>query len=184
MWGNGMLVGAKQPDTPLLDRVQFRTGDDGRDLFDYSCRSCHQWKGYRPIKQAFDGTDAKFIEGVLAGLHTMRAPMPPFQGTAEERATLAAWLAKRIDHRPLYEIYGVEGQALGRKVYETRCQICHVPGGHADITGTLAELDPGDFADLVDATDMAEEMPVFTGDAKERAALIEYLQKLGKGGGK
>ena len=177
MWGNGFLLEppAAQAGRPLLERLAFRTGDDGRDLFNYSCRSCHQLEGYRGIKQAFDGTDATFIEGMLGGLHVMRAPMPPFAGNAEERATLAAWLAQRVDRRPLSEIHDLAGAALGRKVFEVRCMPCHVPGGHGDVMDTLTTLEAQDLDDLLSDTEMAPEMPRFTGDDAERAAFIEYV---------
>jgi len=177
MYGNGLLVGEDHPggEESLLDRLPYRTGDDGRDLFNRACRSCHQMEGYRALKPILDGTDEHYIEGALAGLHKMRAPMPPFAGNAKERATLAAWLAERIDRRPLHEIHGEAGLALGRRVYEARCGSCHVRGGYEDVSETLSDFDVKDLDDLLSDPDMSEEMPMFHGDAKERQALIDYI---------
>jgi mono/diheme cytochrome c family protein/cytochrome bd-type quinol oxidase subunit 1 len=177
MWGNGIRVSA----TPagehpsLLSRLAYRTGDDGRDLFDHSCAACHQRVGYRSLKPALDGTDAAYITGMLAGLHKMRAPMPPFPGNAEERKILGSWLAARVDTRPVHVIHDLEGEALGRKVYEVRCSRCHVRGGFHDMSTALDGLDASDVKDLISDPELAEGMPAFSGDATDRDALIRYL---------
>jgi mono/diheme cytochrome c family protein len=177
MYANGQRADAVEAggEDSLLERIAYRTGDDGRDLFNYSCRSCHQLEGYRALKPFFDGTDKTYITGALAGSHVMRAPMPPFAGNAEEREILAAWIAERVDTRPLHAIHGTEGLALGRQVYKARCGSCHVVGGYGDVTETLIDFEADDIDEVLSDNEMAEEMPRFTGDAKERQALIEYI---------
>ncbi|MDJ0521322.1 MAG: c-type cytochrome [Planctomycetota bacterium] len=178
MYGNGQRKDRVEAggEESLLERIAYRTGDDGRDLFNYSCRSCHQLEGYRAIKPFFDGTDAAYISGALAGVHVMRAPMPPFAGNAEERAVLGAWIAERVDTRPLHEIHpGVEGIELGRLVYSARCASCHAIGGYGDVRETFEDFEAEDIAEVLADNEMSEEMPRFSGDETERDALIEYI---------
>lgn len=185
MYGNGIEVGdldAYRADG-LLAHTAFRTGDDGRDLFLRSCRSCHTLHGYQPLAPAFDGTDGAFVAGVVRGADRLKGRMPPFAGTAEEAETLGAWIAARVDGRPLAEVTGLSGTALGARAWEVRCGKCHVPGGHQDIVPSLAGLGPEELSEFLDtAGEISEQMPPYTGDEVERAALIEHLTTLGRGG--
>jgi len=177
MYAHGVRVDRVKAggEVSLLDRIAYRTGDDGRDLFNYACRTCHELEGYRAVRPFFDGTDKDYIGGALAGLHKMRAPMPAFAGNAEERATLAAWIAARVDTRPLHEIRGAKGVTLGRMVYEARCASCHVLGGYGDVRDTLADFEAAEIDEVLSDVEMSEEMPVFSGDDEDRRALIEYI---------
>ncbi len=81
------------------------------------------------------------------------------------------------------DIHGVDGLELGAIVYDKRCGGCHVVGGYNDKSESLEGLTAEDLNDLLDAaSDFGEEMPDFTGDDREREALVLYLQTLGKGG--
>ena len=167
----------------LLAHIKFRTGDDGADLFRRACRSCHTIDGYKPLKPAFDGTDQGFIADVVMGAHVMKGNMPPFLGTEDEAQLLAAHIYDRVDKRHLSEISGLERLELGQKVYRTRCGRCHEVGGYNDKTESLVDLTDEDYNDILDvAGDLADEMPDFTGDEVERAALIEYFKTLQEGG--
>jgi mono/diheme cytochrome c family protein len=167
----------------VLPHIAFRTGDDGADLYRHACRSCHTMDGYRPLKPAFDGTDQEFIAAIVRGVHALKGNMPPFPGTEEESNMLASNIYSQTDHRPLGEIFGLDGVNLGKKVYDIRCSKCHVVGGYNDKTESLAGLEDQDYQDILDmAGDLGEEMPDFTGDEQERLALIEYLKTLKVGG--
>jgi mono/diheme cytochrome c family protein len=169
----------------LLAHIAFRTGDDGADLFRRACRSCHTVNGYTALKPVFDGMDRDYIAGAVMGVEKMTGNMPPFLGTKAEAGLIADHIYKQTDHRPVAEIYGLNGIELGRKVYDLRCGSCHVPGGHGSNTESYADMEPGDLADILDmAEDFDEKMPAFTCSDEERKALIEYLQLLGKGGAK
>lgn len=139
--------------------------------------------GYKALKPHYDGTDEEFIAGTILGLHVMKGNMPPFHGTEDEARLVAAHIYRQIDHRPLSEIYDLQGAALGRKVWDIRCGKCHVMGGYNDVTESLVDLTDEDYNDLLDmAGELAEEMPPFTGDQSEREALIEYFKTLSEGG--
>ncbi|MCF7816735.1 MAG: c-type cytochrome [Kiritimatiellales bacterium] len=185
MYANATEVGkaeAYQADG-LLAHMAYRTGDDGDDLFRHACRSCHTINGYNALKPLFDGMDRDYIDGAVMGTGKMLGNMPPFLGTKAEAGLIADHIYKQVDHRPVAEIHGLSGAALGRKVYELRCGSCHVPGGHGSNTESYADMEPGDLGDMLDmAADLGDRMPAFTGTSEERQALIEYLQILGKGG--
>lgn len=181
MYGNSaeVALAAEYQQNGYLASIDFRTGDDGADLFRHTCRSCHTIDGYRPLKPALDGTDEEFVAGRIRGLHTARGNMPPFMGSEKEIKMLASHIYSRLDHRPLAEIYSLSGIGLGRKVYEIRCGGCHQFGGLNDIFESLVDLDEEEYNDLLDgAGDIAVEMPSFTASDEERRALILYLMTL------
>ncbi len=186
MYANALRVDYAQDNAgPLLDHVRFRSGDDGADLFRYSCQHCHQLDGYNPVMFAFNGTDEAYVVESIKALHEMRAAMPRFMGTAEEAATLGKWLWERSDKRSLGEMYpGLEGAALGEKVYEVRCGRCHVLGGYNDKLPKLRE-EEWEIEDLEEVLMEGYEnaMPAFVEPENERKALLEYLAPyLEKGG--
>jgi len=185
MYANATEVGMadQYKSDGLLAHMAFRTGDDGADLFRRACRSCHTINGYNALKPVFDGMDRDYIAAAVMGTSAMLGNMPPFLGTEEEAGMIADHLYQLTDHRPVSEIHGLSGAALGRKVYELRCGSCHVPGGHGSNIESYEGMEPGDLGDMLDmAEDLDDRMPAFTGSDEEREALIEYLQILGKGG--
>jgi mono/diheme cytochrome c family protein len=186
MYGNAVEVSKADQylDEGMLPSIKYRSGNDGRDLFNRACRSCHTIDGYAAIKPVLDGTDVEFITGLIKGTHVMVGEvMPQFFGTEEEAAILARYIDGQIDHRPLSEIYDLQGLELGRKAYDIRCGKCHEFGGYNDKAETLVGLEEEDYHDILDnASDYADEMPPYTGDAVEREALIMYLMSLEEGG--
>lgn len=184
IYGNGVEV-ARLEETRsdgLLAHAAYRSGDDGHDLFLRACRSCHTLDGYKALAPAFDGTDAAFAAGAIRGVARMRGNMPPFPGSHAESEILGAWIAERVDTRPLAEIHGLAGEALGARAFAVRCARCHVPGGALDMLPTLEGLGADEMAELLDAAgELSDEMPPFTGDDRERAALADHLVRLASG---
>jgi mono/diheme cytochrome c family protein len=179
MYANGLEVAKTDQylQEGLLANMAYRTGDDGADLFRRACRSCHTLDGYKPLRPGLDGTDEEFIRMAMRGLHVMKGNMPPFLGTDEEAAVLAAYLHGKIDRRSLKDIYNLSGVSLGEKVYDLRCGKCHVFGGYKDKSASILNLSETEIMDLLQMSgDLAEEMPGFTGDSVEAAALVEFLQ--------
>ena len=181
VYGNGSLV-AEVPSTQqsgLLATARYSTGDRGADLFLQACRSCHTWTGYKPLKPAFNGTDPAFIAAIAKSTHLLRGNMPPFPGTAAEAGLLGAYLHARTDQRPLSELFA--GPQLGQKAFELRCGVCHPLGGASDKSKSFSGMGAEEIGGLLDmGADLGEGMPAYTGDAKDRAALIAHLQELGK----
>jgi mono/diheme cytochrome c family protein len=187
MYGNGIEVADadRYRKEGYLSAISYRSGDDGADLFRHACRSCHAMTGYKALKPAFDGVDRPFIAAIIKGAHLLKGNMPPFLGTASEADAIAAHIETGLDRRPIPEIYGLKGVALGQKVFAIRCGKCHPMGGRGDKTASLTGLTREDYSNLLDnAADMGVGMPAFTGDKIEREALIDYFMTLKAGGGK
>jgi mono/diheme cytochrome c family protein len=147
------------------------------------CRSCHTIDGYKPLKPAFDGTDAGFIKSIILGSHAINGNMPRFLGTEADAELIAAHIWEQVDQRPMRDVYRLKDLELGKMVYDVRCGKCHVIGGYNDKTESLAGLSEDEYADIIDnAADYGDEMPAFTGDEFEREALIQYLGTLEEGG--
>jgi mono/diheme cytochrome c family protein len=183
IYGNGIEVGLtnRYQQEGYLAQVQYRTGDEGADLFRHSCRSCHTIDGSKPLKPAFDGTDRAFIAAIIRSAHLLRGNMPPFLGTAAEADKIADHLYQRIDHRPLDELCKLQGLDLGRRAYEVRCGKCHVVGSASDKSKSFAGQSADDLGTLLDmSANLGKGMPDYTGGPAERAALIAQLQSLGK----
>ena len=181
IYGNGVEVAktGQYKKEGYLAQIAYRTGDDGGDLFRHACRSCHTLNGYRPLKPAFDGTDKKFIASLVRGTQLLTTNMPPFLGTAPEADLIAAYIYQRIDQRPLDQIYPAAD--LGRQAFTTRCSKCHKVGTPNDKSKAFAGQSAADLNNLLDnLPELAEGMPAYTGSATERAALVVYLQSLGK----
>lgn len=184
MYGNGVEVGKtdRYKKEGYLAQLAFKTGDDGADLFRHACRSCHTINGYKALKPAFDGTDRPFIASIIRSAHLLKGNMPPFLGKPEEAEKIAGYLYQRIDTRPMDEVYKLQGAELGRQAYAVRCGKCHVIGAASDKAKSFAGLPASDLdAMLSAAADMGEGMPAYTGGAKERAALVTFMEQLGKG---
>ncbi len=177
MYGNGQPVAmepAFQKDG-LLAHTTFTTGHPGADVFRYACASCHTMGGYLSLAPAFAHTDRAFVRATIADLGHMKAKMPPFLGNAEEADRLADWIWERVDPSPLAEASGLEGAALGARVYEQRCSRCHEVGGFNDKREKLADYTPGDLRDLLTDPEGIEGMPVFSGPKASLDALVEYM---------
>jgi mono/diheme cytochrome c family protein len=185
MYGNGIDVAqAEQLKTDgMLAHIDYRTGDDGADLFRRACRSCHTISGYKPLKPAFDGTDKAFIARITKSAHKLRGNMPPFLGNEAEAQMIAAHLYAQTDHRSTSQIYGLKGVDLGKKVYEIRCGKCHVIGGYNDKAETIAGGTDADYAELrASSGELDEFMPAYTGTDEDWNAMVEYLKTLTPGG--
>ncbi|KAA3636630.1 MAG: cytochrome C, partial [Calditrichaeota bacterium] len=109
MYANGIELAKAETyqNEGLLPSIEFRTGDDGADLFRRACRSCHTIDGYKALKPHFDGTDETFIAQSIMGTGVMRGNMPPFLGTEEEAQMIAAHLVPMLASRHLADIYGL-----------------------------------------------------------------------------
>ena len=174
MYGNAVEVAkaAEYKKDGYLAQIKYRTGDDGADLFRHACRSCHTLDGYRPLKPAFAGTDKKFIASIIRSAHLLRGNMPPFLGKPAEADLIADYIYNRIDHRPIVD---------GTVAYQARCGKCHVVGTPSDKSKSFTGQSADDLNTMLDnLPDLADGMPAYTGNAQERAALVAYLQTLGK----
>ena len=65
----------------------------GQELFRLQCSSCHVLGGYNDIRPLVKGWSEAYLDLQLTHLDMLKAYMPPFLGTPEERRALARWLA-------------------------------------------------------------------------------------------
>ncbi|HVM59302.1 MAG TPA: c-type cytochrome [Verrucomicrobiae bacterium] len=183
IYGNGVEVALtdRYKKEGYAAQIAYKTGDEGTDLFLHSCRSCHTIDGYHALKPAFDGTDRKFIAEIIRGAHLLKGNMPPFLGTPAEADKIAGYIYERIDHRPLADICRAEGVDLGPRAYAVRCGNCHMLGTTHDKSKSFAGQSADDLGTMLDnSAALGDGMPDYTGPPEERAALVAYLQTLGK----
>lgn len=181
MYGNGLELAhaEKYKADGLLAHIAYRSDDPGADLFNRACRTCHTIDGYKPLAPVFAGTDREFIAAMVRGSEHIKGNMPPFLGTEDEAELIAAHIHGKVDNRHLAEIHSAGGIELGREVYRVRCGSCHEFGGHNDKLVSLVGLDSAGYADMLDMSEyLGDGMPAFTGDEREREALIAYLLTL------
>jgi cytochrome bd-type quinol oxidase subunit 1 len=83
----------------------------GEEVFRLQCRSCHTLRGYNGVLPLMAGWDEAYTDYQLSRLSTLKPYMPPFMGTPEERAALAAWLARLAGPpSPPPDALGVDGR--------------------------------------------------------------------------
>ena len=72
----------------------------GRELYNLLCLSCHAIDGpVRDIKKLTAAYTPSGLEAMMSGMHIFHPAMPPFAGSAEERATLATFIAEGLNGR-------------------------------------------------------------------------------------
>ncbi len=72
----------------------------GRELYNLPCLSCHSIGGpVRDIKPLAAPFTPSGLEAMISGMDLFSPSMPPFAGTAEERAALAAFIAHGLNGR-------------------------------------------------------------------------------------
>ena len=72
----------------------------GRELYNLLCLSCHAIDGpVRDIKPLAAPYTPNGLDAMISGMHIFHPAMPPFAGTAEERAALAAFIAEGLNGR-------------------------------------------------------------------------------------
>jgi cytochrome bd-type quinol oxidase subunit 1 len=66
----------------------------GEAIFQYHCASCHAFFGYNGIKPIVYPWTPELIRDGVRNLHRTNPAMPPWLGTSDERASLAAYLVQ------------------------------------------------------------------------------------------
>jgi len=97
LWRRDVDAGPSVLKAPFLQRARWHPAveemspEHGEWVFRLQCASCHTREGYRDIASRTAPWTPEFA---FQWFETMHEPgvMPPFQGSAEDRAALAAWL--------------------------------------------------------------------------------------------
>jgi len=91
---------AEDPDymgRPYLEQARWAppveplSAEHGEWLWRLQCSSCHTWQGYRSLAARTENWSGEFGLRWFETMHETGV-MPPFQGTLEDRAALAAWI--------------------------------------------------------------------------------------------
>jgi mono/diheme cytochrome c family protein len=154
---------------------------EGRNLFRVACRSCHTLDGYNAIRPLVAGKPEPILSGVIATLENRRGRMPPFPGSAAERAALAQFLAGLAGAPDV-----VAAKPDGARLLEDHCLSCHALEEDGGLPGLLPLIDGWDaeeaFENLGQLSELNDEMPDFEGSDEERRTLAEHLAELAGGG--
>jgi len=172
---SGILRAAK-----WTSRHDVAKGDEaaaGREIFRLECGSCHTANAYRGVRSylAMRQWDRNKIQAMLGGLEMMHnGVMPPFAGTDEERAALAAYLST-------IEPVSAEAAAAasdGETIYEQNCSMCHPRSASDPLFKNL----PGDPTKAVNAlkdlTSLFPLMPDLKFSEPQRTALVRRINEM------
>lgn len=174
----------------------------GREIFRLMCSGCHTIDGHLAIRPLVAGKPAASLVTLIEKLaepvdgdgepaewnaeslrlRTWRGRrMPPFVGTGQERAALAAYLTslsgmpKAVSGEAIV-MPESDALAMGREQFEGKCIFCH--GDEAD--WAMRRLAPGRDAEafyerIGRLPEVNPIMPPFEGSDEERHALADYL---------
>lgn len=147
----------------------------GEQIFRAACQNCHADDGYNGMAQRVKHWDEEFAASMVPLFEYTRRKMPPWVGTDEEAAAVAAYLMT-------LEPAEVAAPANGHEVYAVRCGPCHAETEAGDrwIVDYVEGFTADDMFDLFDMMD-GEYMPVFTAPDDQAAMLATYLEALGSG---
>ncbi|MEJ2033587.1 MAG: cytochrome c [Deltaproteobacteria bacterium] len=193
----GFLPAARWSRIKQVDQNNFLAA--GQELFKFQCYSCHTVGGWNnDIVSRTRGMTFKVLEGFIERIHQVGSFMPPFAGTDLEAKALAAWIVKDlhggkippIESLLAEEKTGSEPAAAatpsGKEVFEEHCSFCHQLGpGPNPIAARVAGWSRSRIRKALDhLPELKSAMPAFTGSAREKDALADFLASLNQGGEK
>ncbi len=151
----------------------------GEDLFRVSCRNCHTVDGYLGIRSRVAGRSEAWLSESVGFTHRMRASMPAFRGSVEERRALGHWLASLTTVEEI-TYADADRLAAGGRVFARDCAPCHTEVSR--VARAFRGLDPEDAGDWLDEIESSFEgrMPRFHGTQREKEALADVLSAAGR----
>ncbi len=150
----------------------------GEAIFRVACLNCHARDGYNGLRNPVLGWDPEFARGVVKRLEHLRGPMPPWLGTDAEAGAVAAWLVSLNPPESRLEPGVDDRPAFGKRIFESRCAICHTVDGFRPIRELVEGSSAEDLSEYLQDME-SDVMPPFTGDDSEQMALAAYLARLG-----
>ncbi|MGC9199411.1 MAG: c-type cytochrome [Acidobacteriaceae bacterium] len=152
----------------------------GQQIFRVSCESCHTENSYRGLAPAIvqHQWDLAKITALLGGLNFMHnGVMPPFAGSSEERAALAAYLHSLAP----VSTRATESITDGKAVFQHNCMMCHEVSATDPLFVNL-DKDPRNAADsLKDLTTIFPLMPDLKLTAEQRTNLVAWINTQRRG---
>jgi mono/diheme cytochrome c family protein len=170
---SGMLAGTKW--------ISPEAADDpvrlGRDLFLAWCQPCHTMDGYNGLRPFLAHWNEETVASLVPRVGHMRALMPPWYGTEEESAAVAAYLMTQKPDKPA--VLPADPVAGPAKAFEISCGLCHTPDGFRALTGSFTDMSAEEIDEWLDESgDMIDEMPGYFGTPLQREMLIRYLMEM------
>lgn len=168
----GVLPTAKWIDNRVL------TPDDqasvGHEIFRVECESCHTPSSYRGIRRylILRQWDQNKIKAMLGGLMFMHnGVMPPFAGTDQEQAALAAYLNTIASISPAAAAAATDGKTI----FNQNCSMCHQASANDPLFKNL-DKNPQTASDsLKDLTSLFPLMPDLKLGDEQRTALVAWI---------
>ena len=144
----------------------------GGEIFRISCGLCHRpFRGFNALAPKFAGLEETYAVKLVKSPEIMRGGMPPFLGTTEEAATLAAYLYSR-------------GQVPAKsdapaEIWRRRCGWCHTIAGEMHpLVENIHGMTVPEIEEMVKNLDsIGDTMPEWTGSEEELKALSSYIGK-------
>ncbi|HUA96902.1 MAG TPA: c-type cytochrome [Terracidiphilus sp.] len=177
---SGVLPAAKWIDNRTLtstDQVAV-----GHEIFRVECESCHTPSAYRGLKQLIDARqwDQSKLKAMLGGLEFMHnGAMPPFAGTDQEQAALAAYLTTVAP----VTTAAANAATDGKTIYTQNCIMCHQVSSKDPLFQNL-DKNPQTAADsLKDLTTLFPLMPDLKLNDEQRTALVAWINTQRAAGG-
>jgi mono/diheme cytochrome c family protein len=168
----GVLNTAKWIDVRKLDPADQVAV--GHEIFRVECQSCHTTNAYRGLKKliTFRHWDQNEIQLMLGRLNLMHnGVMPPFSGTDDERAALAAYLSTVAPVVPSQAAGPLDGHA----VFVRNCAVCHRVRPQDPLFLYLPK-DPQTAVDALKSLPMLFPlMPDLKLSEEERIALVDWV---------
>lgn len=151
----------------------------GRELYIHQCYSCHTLGGINnDIGSRTKNMSYQGLISYIKKIHEVRYFMPPFAGTDQEAAALAAFIAGGLHGREIVETvsHGPGGVATGEMVFEDHCAACH---DTEEMTEKVSDWNRAEiYTALGELDELVEDMPPFEGTEAERNILADYLETL------
>lgn len=142
----------------------------GKQIFRAVCQNCHAESGYNGMRSRVQHWDEGFAASMVMRMEYSRRKMPPWVGTEEEAAAVAAYLMTLKPER-------VPALETGEAVFEVRCSPCHSVDGFRPVKDLVEGLSAEELVEYM--ADMeSDQMPAFTGSDAEAALLGAYLAGL------
>ncbi len=169
----GMVASAKwiSPDT-LADPVRL-----GHGLFLAYCQPCHTLDGYNGLRPYLAHWDQETVASLVPNLGAIRALMPPWYGTENENEALTAYL---MSEKPTVKpSWPDKPEAAGPLAFKISCGLCHTVKGFRSLGESFEGMGRDEIDEFLDsADDVADEMPAYYGNDRQRKALIHFLETM------
>ena len=145
----------------------------GREIFRVECESCHTANSYRGLRHylALRKWDENKIQAMIGGLEFMHnGIMPPFAGTDQERAALAAYVSS------IYPVAATAPVAAdGKTVFMQNCSMCHRVNASDALFKNLPKDANTASEAMKDLTSLFPLMPDLKLTEQQRMALAQWV---------